>query len=73
MNLNLSVDLLGKIEASGFPIKDVCRRADVAPSTITLMKRKGACSQRIYDKMLVALQEMCRERQKKMKEAGLTV
>lgn len=73
MAINLSVDVLTKLEASGLEIKAVCARADVSPSTVTLMKRKGSCSQRIYDQMLMAIQDMCRERQEKMKAAGLIV
>lgn len=71
--MNLANDLLVKLETAGIEIKAVCRRADVSPSTITLMRRTGSCSQRIYDKMLVALIEMCRERQQQMAEVGLVV
>lgn len=71
--INLAKDILDKLDASGFQTSDVCERADVSPSTVTLMRRTGSCSQRIYDKLHVALIEMARERKEKMEEAGLAV
>lgn len=71
--INLAVDLLAKLEASGIEGKAVCERADVSPSTLTLLRRKGSCSQRTYDKVLTALQDMVRERNEEMAKAGLPV
>lgn len=71
--INLATDLTEKLEAAGFDVRAVCTRADVSPSTITLIKRRGNCSQRTYDKMLVALLEMCRERNKQMEAVGLMI
>lgn len=67
---NLAVDICEKMEAAGFEAKAVCERAGVSPSTVTLLKRKGNCSQRTYDNLLVALQDMAKERKEKMEKTG---
>lgn len=69
--INLASDLIQKLDASGFSTSEVCERADVSPSTVTLMRRRGNCSQRSYDKMLTTIIEMARERKAAMENAGL--
>ena len=70
--MNLHEDLKAKVEAAGFTMTAVCRRAGVSTGTPTHWEAgNSAPNQSTYDKMITALNALITERTEAMKKAGL--
>ena len=70
--MNLYENLDQQIKAAGFNWSDVCKRANVSTGTPSHWKNgTSSATQRTYDKLKAALDEMIAERCEDMKKAGL--
>ncbi len=70
--MNLYKDIAGKIAASGFTVTAVCERAGVSSGTPSHWKAGNTSpNQGTYNRMIAALELMCRERADKIKAAGI--
>lgn len=73
--MNLYDDLKHKVDAAGFKMKAVCEKAGVSsgtPSHWAATPPRTTPNQRTYNKMVNALGEMVKERDARMRAAGVS-
>jgi transcriptional regulator with XRE-family HTH domain len=74
ITVKLQEDLNEKVQASGFTMSAVCRRAGVSSGTVThWLAGRATPNQTTYDRLIAALTELVAERESEMRRAGVSV